>query len=529
MAQFAFEQQLSDAVRMDSSIHLAMPRSVVRNQSNARQSLKPTSRLNISGLVDPAGLNRSRSASRLSPSMMGGTKKRSKSPAKRSKTPTRCGLKEVSGSVSQRKSQGPDRFIPNRSTTDMEYAQHSLITSTDDDNTDNMTAQDIERKKKMEENLNPGQPTDARILSFKSKAPTAREGHLNNMKVLYSTGKPAAPKAANSRQVATTPEKILDAPDMLNDFYLHLMDWSSLNHMAVALSAGVYIWNAKDGSILQLCQKEVEEEYVTSVSWIKQGNVLGVGDSEGVVQLWDVEQTKLIRSMGGHSDRVSTLDWNQHMLASGGREGAIHLHDVRVANHQVKELTGHTQEVCGLKWSPDGRYLASGGNDNTVQVWDPNRDNPVHTITAHQSAIKAVSWCPWQTGVLATAGGTVDRTIRIWNTSTGSQLSSLDTGSQVSSIVWNTEYKELVTGHGFSHNQLTVWKYPSMAKVADLTGHTSRVLLLCLSPDASTVASVAADETIRLWKVWPSIKDKKKVTGKSGKDHPVSMLAQSIR
>ena len=39
--------------------------------------------------------------------------------------------------------------------------------------------------------------------------------------------------------------------------------------------------------------------------------------------------------MGGHSDRVSTLDWNQHMLASGGREGAIHLHDVRVANHQV--------------------------------------------------------------------------------------------------------------------------------------------------------------------------------------------------
>ena len=100
------------------------------------------------------------------------------------------------------------------------------------------------------------------------------------------------------------------------------------------------------------------------------------------------------------------------------------------------------------------------------------------------------------------------------------QLQSLDTGSQVSSIAWNSEYKELVTGHGFSHNQLTVWRYPSMAKVADLTGHTSRsctaltlvnitlvlffrVLLLATSPDGSTVASVAADETIRLWKIWP--------------------------
>ena len=64
-------------------------------------------------------------------------------------------------------------------------------------------------------------------------------------------------------------------------------------------------------------------------------------------------------------------------------------------------------------------------------------------------------------------------------------------------------------------------------QVADLTGHTSRVLLLATSPDGSTVASVAADETIRLWKVWPLEKKAKAV--KSGKSHPVSMLAQSIR
>ena len=54
---------------------------------------------------------------------------------------------------------------------------------------------------------------------------------------------------------------------------------------------------------------------------------------------------------------------------------------------------------------------------------------------------------------------------RIWNTTNMSQLQSLDTGSQVSSIVWNSDYKELITGHGFSQNQLTVWKYPSLSKV----------------------------------------------------------------
>jgi cell division cycle protein 20 (cofactor of APC complex) len=267
----------------------------------------------------------------------------------------------------------------------MEHSMHSmLINSNEGEDTEGLTANELERKKMMEENLNPGQ-ADSRILSFKAKAPAARDGHHNNMKVLYSSGKPAAPKAANTRTVPNTPEKILDAPDMLNDFYLHLMDWSSLNHMAVALSAGVYIWNAADGSIVQLSQREGEEDYVSSVAWVHQGNVLAVGDSTGTVQLWDVATSKLVRSMAGHTDRVGCLDWNQHILATGGREGVILLHDVRVAEHKVGRLAGHSQEVCGLGgfwlacwlitsflpvWSKDGRTLASGGNDNCVQLWD---------------------------------------------------------------------------------------------------------------------------------------------------------------
>ncbi len=76
-----------------------------------------------------------------------------------------------------------------------------------------------------------------RILSFNSKAPAADEAHSSNLKVLYSTGKPKAAQAAKTRHVPQKPEKILDAPGFVDDFYLHLLDWSSSNHLAVALAS----------------------------------------------------------------------------------------------------------------------------------------------------------------------------------------------------------------------------------------------------------------------------------------------------
>jgi len=84
-------------------------------------------------------------------------------------------------------------------------------------------------------------------------------------------------------------------------------------------------------------------------------------------------------------------------VCSGSRSGFIHHHDVRVAQHLVGSLAAHQQEVCGLKWSPDGKYLASGGNDNLLNIWpaDPGTfytsGTPVYTFSQHQAAVKASS------------------------------------------------------------------------------------------------------------------------------------------
>ena len=286
---------------------------------------------------------------------------------------------------------------------------------------------------------------------------------------------------------AQAPERILDAPEILDDYYLNLLDWSSTNILAVALGPTVYLWNAESGSIDELMTSPEEDNNITSVSWIHDGSYLAVGTSNCDVQLWDVQKSKQVRSMRGHKARVGALAWNKHMLSSGSRDSEIWHHDVRQREHHTMTLRGHQQEVCGLKWNADGTQLASGGNDNILNIWDDGKDVARFKIDAHCAAVKAVAWCPHGASLLASGGGTADRRIRFWNTSTGACLNEIDTGSQVCSLVWSQHEKELLSGHGFSQNQLTLWKYPSMARMADLTGHTSRVLHMAVSPDGNTV------------------------------------------
>jgi len=346
----------------------------------------------------------------------------------------------------------------------------------------------------------------------------AENEFTESIKSLYTSTNSV--KKITHRAIPSVPERILDAPEFKDDYYLNLIDWSSNNYLAVALNKELYLWNASGGDISQLMSMDdgttsTANDYITSTAWIQnKGHVLAVGNSKNIVELWDVNRQVCIRSMKSHNTRVGCLSWNQHILTSGSRSGLIHHHDVRVRQHHVGTLKLHDQEVCGLKWNNDGRHLASGANDNLVGVWDANmsqESQPLHVFREHTAAVKAVAWCPWQSNILATGGGTADGKIRIWNVYNGNVLQTQDAKSQISCLLWSKDHKELISSHGFQLNQLTIWRYPEMVKVCDLAGHTNRVLMMAMSPDNEMVVSAGADETLRLWKCFGLNEKQKKV------------------
>jgi cell division cycle protein 20 (cofactor of APC complex) len=418
--------------------------------------------------------------------------------------------------LAQSQQQG-DRFISSRK--NMEFSRYKIHKTGDEENS--IPCQEYSNL--LDQRMFDGNLQQAKILSLSNKAPTPQAGYQNNLRVLYSTNKIGggaqsahfAQAKKHHRHISQTPERILDAPGILDDFYLNLLDWSSQNCIAVALGDTVYLWNAESGSITKLMQTTEPNNYITSLAWIQDGNFLGVGTNYCATQIYDVQKQRQVRSMDGHTARVSSLAWNQHILSSGSRDKLIVNHDVRIREHKISTLAGHDQEVCGLKWNEAGTQLASGGNDNILNVWDAGSELPKFRLSQHNAAVKALAWCPWQTNLLASGGGTADRKLCFWNTSTGALLNSIDTKSQVCAIQWSKHDRELVSSHGFSQNQLCVWKYPSLVKIAELTGHESRVLHLASSPDGSTVVSGAGDETLRFWKVFSNASESKEATNKS--------------
>lgn len=128
----------------------------------------------------------------------------------------------------------------------------------------------------------------------------------------------------------------------------------------------VKIYSTKDGKLVHSMKKHTD--WVTAVAYSPDGNLLATGDRNGAIHLWEGDTGKEYSTVPGHKVMVTSLAFMPGLLASASEDGSVKLWDVKESK-EIRSWTAHPGGAAWVDFTPDGR-LVSCGRDKLGKVWD---------------------------------------------------------------------------------------------------------------------------------------------------------------
>ena len=312
----------------------------------------------------------------------------------------------------------------------------------------------------------------------------------------------SAPYSPTSRErhLPTKPIVMVELDDIPSDFYLSPIDWSRKDVIAMAFTNSFCFINPKT---MAMEAPPGTPEDILSVKFDQPGNNVFLGCDTGRGQVYDTLRYTPVAEYEIFEQSVLCSDWREDTILVGSRDGKYAIIDDRSGTIS-QTGTAHYEELCNIKFSLDSSIFATCSNDCSVKIWDQrNLEKPTCVFEEHEAAVKALSWSPLNKNIIATGGGTSDKTIKIWDITKGETQHSVQTGSQVCNLYWNENYNEIVSTHGFSQNHIALWKGNDLSSVASFHTHKERILYMAASPNGQSIATAACNDTLQIWKLFP--------------------------
>jgi len=271
----------------------------------------------------------------------------------------------------------------------------------------------------------------------------------------------------------------------------------------------IRIWDVRTGRTTQILRGEITEGEtgkIYSIALSPNGRVLAAaGDTEATkgsghpIRLYDLKTGRIFGLLKGHSGAVLSLDFSKDgkYLASGGMDDTAILWDIKKRTRLLR-LKGHVGDVNVVRFAAKGRHLVTGGDDKTVRLWRALDGRALAILKKHKDVVRDISVSPGGTMFVS---GAVDGQIHLRRSDNGRLIKSFgDKRFEVTSLTFAPDGKSILSGSGSSPYHSFLWDLKSGKKSLVYKSHNNIVLATAISPKGKLLAMAGGNNNeIHLW------------------------------